>query len=362
MTRFLWERSGRFDDALEICEGRLLVVFFETTDFCNARCVMCGSNLMRRRRQIMPMDLFRTAVKQFAAAKGHSVMLSAFGEPLLDPYLIDRIAFIREFATIQNIGFSTNGSLLTSEKYRALAEAGLKNLSISIDGFQRETYEKIRVGLSFDHLEKNMIEVLGVHEALNRPIRITVSSFTSESPKDLTRSRLYNRLVEADIHPGLKWRVDNWGGLISQVKEGLWLMGRPAHRGPCALLCDGSALVFPDGRISPCHCRDLECDIYIGNIQEDSLLEIWRGELLEDFRREQRIGRFRAPCASCSAYITLRQWFSRSMVRWIRSYNERMPLDERWNSTVGSGHGGDVLEKMGKGSKAGEEIPLEARS
>ena len=310
----------------------------------------------------MPMDLFCTVVKQFAAAKGHSVMLSAFGEPLLDPYLIDRVAFVREFPAIQNIGFSTNGSLLTSEKYRALAEAGLKNLSISIDGFQRETYEKIRVGLSFDDLEKNLTEVLEVHEALNRPIRITVSSFTCEGPKSLARSRLYRRLVEAGIPPGLKSRVDNWGGLISKVHSGLWLMRPPAHRGPCALLCNGSVLVFPDGGVSPCHCRDLENDISIGNIQEKSLLEIWRGERLENFRREQRKGIFRAPCEACSAHVGLRSWFTRSLARWILSYNERVPLDESGISTGGIGREGDVFEKIGKRPNPGEEIPLEARS
>jgi radical SAM protein with 4Fe4S-binding SPASM domain len=326
--QLLWERTGDFNEAFNISKHRLLAIFFETTDFCNAHCIMCASNLMRRTRQIMPMDAYRTAVEQLVEVKGHSVMLSAFAEPLLDPYIVERVKYASQFPVIKNIGFSTNGSLLTGEKYRELAEAGLKTISISIDGFHKETYEKIRVGLSFKNLEKNIAEVLKVHESLNHPIALTVSSFTRETPRQLAKSALYKTLVEAGIRPGLKWRVDNWGGLISKVSGGLWLMDFPVHRSPCALLYDSSFLVLPDGRVTPCHCRDLEGDLYIGNVKEDSPLQIWRGGLLRALRREQWEGKFRPPCARCSAYITLRKWFTKSIVRWILTYNERVPIEK----------------------------------
>ena len=254
----MWERTGDFTDALDISKKRLLAVFFETTDFCNARCVMCGAKHMRRKRQIMPMDIYQKAVEQFAQAKGHSAMLSAFGEPLLDPYIVDRVAFARKFPTINRVGFSTNGSLLTAEKYQALVEAGLTSLSISVDGFSKEAYERIRVGLSFETLYDNISKVLDAHEAMGRPVGISVSSFTKEKRQSLASSPLYNAFLEAGITPGLKWRIDNWGGLISDVNNELHLIRARRHHGPCALLYHAQALVLPDGRVTPCHCRDLE--------------------------------------------------------------------------------------------------------
>jgi radical SAM protein with 4Fe4S-binding SPASM domain len=277
----------------------------------------------------MPMEIYCKAVEQVVEAKCHSIMLSAFGEPLLDPYIVQRVEFASKFKTIRNIGFSTNGSLLTSGMYRRLAESGLKSMSISIDGFQKETYEKVRVGLSFDSLQENIVAMLETHDTMGHPISLSVSSFTEENPKNLETSFLHRRLLESGIKPGLKWRVDNWGGLISSLDTDLYLMHPRKRHGPCALLYDSSVLILPDGRITPCHCRDLEGDIYIGNVMEQSASQIWNGESLRTFRQEQWEGTFRPPCEKCSAYIPLRSWFTRSMARWILAYDRRNPFEYR---------------------------------
>jgi radical SAM protein with 4Fe4S-binding SPASM domain len=322
----MWARTGDFSEALHIAKNRLLALFFETPDFCNARCIMCGAKHMRRKRQVMPMRIYQMAIEQFVEVKGHSVMLSAFGEPLLDPHIVERVAFARQFPTIKNVGFSTNASLLTEEKYRVLAGAGLTSLSISIDGFSKKTYEKVRVGLSFETLSENISKILAKHQDMGRPINISISSFTAESSKDLSSSPLYNALLEAGITPGLKWRVDNWGGLITKDVDELHLMRPGRHNGPCALLYDGQALVLPDGSVTPCHCRDLEGDLFIGDINQNTLSEIWTGELLEELRNEQGAEKFRSPCVRCSAHIPLRSWFTRSTTRWIVSYDRRVPI------------------------------------
>jgi radical SAM protein with 4Fe4S-binding SPASM domain len=325
-SHMMWERTGDFNAALDVAKKRLVAVFFETTDFCNARCVMCGAKHMRRERQTMPMNTYQRAVEQFAQMRGHSVMLSAFGEPLLDRHIVERIAFAKQFATIKNIGFSTNGSLLTGEKYRALVDAGLTSMSISIDGFSKETYEKIRVGLSFERLRANISGVLAVRETMGRSVAIDVSSFTAETRKSLASSPLYNDLFGAGIVPGLKWRVDNWGGLVSDVNKELHLMRARRHSGPCALLYHAQVLVLPDGRVTPCHCRDLEGNLCIGDINKSTLSEIWSGQLLEELRNEQLADKFRSPCDLCSAYIPLRSWFTRSMASWIVAYDKWVPM------------------------------------
>lgn len=327
--RLIWERSGSYAEALEIAKKRLLIAFFETTDFCNARCIMCGSKYMKRPRQIMAMEIYCRAVEEVAKAKGHSIMLSAFGEPLLDPYIVERVKFASKFSHFYNIGFSTNGSLLTPEVYRRLAVAGLKSMCISIDGYEKETYEKIREGLSFESLQKNIISMLNMHEIMGQPISLSVSSFTDNASKKVKESFLYRKLLEAGIKPILKWRVDNWGGLVSEVAEGLWLMGPPRHKGPCALLYDSSLLVLPDGRVTPCHCRDADGELYIGNVMQNSLEDIWAGKLLEVVRENQIKKMFDPPCAQCSAYISLRYWFTREKSRWLLEYDRRVPIHDR---------------------------------
>ena len=313
----LWERSGDFRIAAEICQQRLLAGFFDTTDFCNARCIMCATRFMKRKRAIMPVSIFHKGLEQLAEAGAHSVMLHAFGEPLLDPYLLERIQLARRFPTFQTIGLATNGSLLTADYYEKLVTKGLTFLSISIDGFRKDIYENIRIGLSFEELVKRITEVLLIHRSLGRPIQLEVNSFTSETPRQLLSNAFYQRFLQAGVVPVLKSRVDNWGGLISEVPTALWLKAPKPKRGPCALLHDAMVLILPDGRMTPCHCRDLEGDLAIGNVLEKKLLDLWRGTALETLRHEQRRGNFLFPCTQCSAYVTLRSWFTRSRRRNI---------------------------------------------
>jgi MoaA/NifB/PqqE/SkfB family radical SAM enzyme len=167
-------------------------------------------------------------------------MLSAFAEPLLDPFIIERVSYAHQKNIFVNLGFSTNGSLLTSEMYRKLAKAGLKSITVSVDGFNKKSYEKIRVGIQYERIEQNILETLNVHKEMGAPISININSFTRENRRELSRSNLYKALVDAGIKPGLKWRVDNWGGNVSEVGGGLRLMRLPKKKGPCALLYDSS--------------------------------------------------------------------------------------------------------------------------
>lgn len=330
--RLLTGRNGNYSQALEIAEKRILVVFLETTDFCNASCIMCGAKTMKRKRQIMPMQVYHRVVDEFAESRGHTIMLSAFAEPLLDPFIVERVSYAHQKKTFINLGFSTNGSLLTGEMYRKLAKAGLKSITVSIDGFNKKFYEKIRVGLQYERIEKNILETLKVHKEMGAPISINISSFTRENYRELSRSHLYNSLVEAGIKPGLKWRVDNWGGNISEVGGGLRLMRLPRKKGPCALLYDSSVLVLPDGRVTPCHCRDLEGDLSIGQVSKQAFLEIWQGESLKVFRGEQEKGVFRGPCKKCSAYTPLKKLFSKDFVVWLMEMDKRLSKMDTFHS------------------------------
>jgi MoaA/NifB/PqqE/SkfB family radical SAM enzyme len=64
------------------------------------------------------------------------------GEPLLAPGLFDRV----DLATRRGVqvGFNTNGMLLTAARAEQLVRAGLAWLHVSLDGARTETYEAIR--------------------------------------------------------------------------------------------------------------------------------------------------------------------------------------------------------------------------
>ncbi len=60
------------------------VVRLETTNACNARCVICPHRQMRRPMVAMQSDLYARLIDECAVAGCREVHLHNFGEPLLD--------------------------------------------------------------------------------------------------------------------------------------------------------------------------------------------------------------------------------------------------------------------------------------
>ncbi len=97
------------------------VVRLETTNACNARCIICPHREMHRPLVTMSGDLYARLIDECAAAGCREVHLHNFGEPLLDKHLEDRIAYAKEKG-IRRVKIFCNGSLATPA--RAAADRG----------------------------------------------------------------------------------------------------------------------------------------------------------------------------------------------------------------------------------------------
>ena len=133
-------------------KGYPTVVSFEMTYSCNADCNHCNMGGRVKEKQIGPAD-YRRLMKQL---KPVIVQISG-GEPLLRDDLADVMRAIKPAgpATPYMIVVS-NGWLLTLEKYLALREAGMNQLSISLC-FPDSRHDQWRhiEGL-FDHLDRTI--------------------------------------------------------------------------------------------------------------------------------------------------------------------------------------------------------------
>ena len=109
------------------------------TNKCNLTCEMC--NIFRHPDQsFLDADVYRRLVEGLGRI-GCFYLSFAGGEPLLDPTLADRIALAKR--AIPYVHVVTNGLSLTERRVRELVEAGLDELSVSIDGM-REDHDRIR--------------------------------------------------------------------------------------------------------------------------------------------------------------------------------------------------------------------------
>ena len=119
------------------------VVRLETTNACNACCLICPHRQMQRPITTMDKGLYARLIDECVAAGCRKIHLHNFGEPLLDQQLEDRIAYAKQKG-IRLVRIFCNGSLLSPDRARRLIEAGLDEVKVSLDGATREEFERIR--------------------------------------------------------------------------------------------------------------------------------------------------------------------------------------------------------------------------
>jgi len=112
------------------------------TTICNLDCKHCfaNSNPFNTKNPISKEKLFKV-IDELKLLNIKTVILSG-GEPLLHPYLIDIIKKLKKNNFIPTL--TTNAKIANSTITKNLFDAGLKKVTISLDGDNSETYSKVR--------------------------------------------------------------------------------------------------------------------------------------------------------------------------------------------------------------------------
>jgi len=87
---------------------KLRALTIETVNICNANCIFCGYQYMKRKKQLMGDETFKKAIGDFVMIGGDLHLTVVVGDPLLDPKFVERISYARSFSCIKNISTITN--------------------------------------------------------------------------------------------------------------------------------------------------------------------------------------------------------------------------------------------------------------
>ncbi len=144
------------------------------TDRCNFRCVYCmpdgESYEFFPREEILSFEEIAKFVKAIIPLGIRKVRLTG-GEPLLRRHIENLIQMLAGLEGIQDLSLTTNGFLL-KEKAKALKEAGLKRITVSLPSLKEEKLsylvgKKVKVSQILEGVEK-ALEV-GLH-----PVKVNV--------------------------------------------------------------------------------------------------------------------------------------------------------------------------------------------
>lgn len=147
--------------------SRPIKLIVEPVNVCNLRCPYCftGAGGRGRERSVMSLDLYRRLLDELG---DYLFEVEAFnwGEPLLSPHIETMIAeaTARGISTKVNTNFDVPFDAARAER---LVAAGLKVLTVSIDGARQETYEAYRVGGDLQRVLANCRLLMDVKRRFN---------------------------------------------------------------------------------------------------------------------------------------------------------------------------------------------------
>lgn len=298
------------------------VFAIELTNYCNLDCAMCPRQAMKRRVGFMDAVLFKKIISQIKDYN-HAVWLHLFGESLFHPQIGEFIDYCAENGIKAKL--STNGTVLTKEKSSILLNSKLDTIILSIDAVTREKYQKIRVKGDFDATRENITNFLKLKKELKKtkPFTITQVIKMNETEDEISMfKKEWGNTSDAVI-------VKNFCTWASQIKEikGMAKDGHLYHvprnkRYPCLALWN-YVVVMWNGDVVPC-CRDYDGKMVLGNLNQESLEDVWNSEKMQKLRKEHIGHNYDNPlCKDCIEWYGYSQKHVRGLIAFIYKYIRR---------------------------------------
>jgi MoaA/NifB/PqqE/SkfB family radical SAM enzyme len=319
-------------------------LYIETTSRCNSLCQTCILTFGGREE---PKDLtyaeFRRIVDQVPILE--RVVLHGIGEPLLVRELPAMVRHAK--ARGAQVLFNSNAITLTARWHAALVDAGLDELRVSLDGSTRETYRRVRGVDAFDKVVANLeafaayrrargvthpkvsLWFTGMHANLRELPGLVPIAVRAGAPEIHLQRLVYNGLGLAVREQSLYGRLAPAEAQALRDAEaaaaaaGVRLSASGATTPEVSLTPHGAstrpwsycrrpwtlAYVTVHGNVLPCCIAPWVAEPYagivLGNLFEQPLEAIWRGEGYACFREALLTDAPPQPCRGCGVFWSL---------------------------------------------------------
>jgi radical SAM protein with 4Fe4S-binding SPASM domain len=277
-----------------------LSLWIEPTNVCTLKCVMCPSRMIPKDETgFMSLETFKGIVDQTKEYVSDFYLFLG-GESLLNKDIFEMIKYAKK-RKIRCI-LHTNATILTKEKSLQLIDSGIDYVSFSFDGYDKETYESIRIGGNYEKVMENIISFLKIKKTMRVTKPYIVLQTLVISKKNFQNDEKAKKFY--DLFKGLPIDEINvktpisWGSILEDEKE-IDFQNKKEFT-PCPVLWNAMSIKW-DGTVVPC-CIDIFGEYKLGNIKEKSLKQIWNDEPLQRLRRSMLDGTYlevKKGCKGC---------------------------------------------------------------
>jgi len=241
--------------------GLFDTVFFEVITRCNSRCNFCAASVQNevREKKLMEFPLYASVLDQLAdLGFAGRVAWHVNNDPLLFPDLTRFVSHARERLPEARLQVMTNGLLLTPESGEELIRAGVDD--IHVDFYRKTSGQKLYPGLR-----------AFMNETIPRyfPRQQGCEHYSEDGSRKLIFEIEYRFLGEI---------IASRGGTSPNKKA------EPSDVHGFCIFPWSQFNITADGRVSKC-CADFHFSDPMGDVTEQSLMDIWQGEKFQHVRR-----------------------------------------------------------------------------
>jgi MoaA/NifB/PqqE/SkfB family radical SAM enzyme len=254
----------------------------EPTSFCNLKCLFCPTGKgYNRSGGFASTELYEKTFRRIGRYV-YLLTIHGWGEPLMHKNLPEIISLAHE----NRIGtvVTTNGSLLTKELSREIIFSKLDYLLLSVDGASNESYQKYRIGGSFDAVVNNLKFLISLKKGSNRLTPFIEWQFIvfKHNEHELPVAKKLAEDIGVDNIVFMQAFTEDLNYDSSDEKYHLPKLSPLTKRSDCKHLW--STLTFHwNGNVVPC-CYDYFGEIAYGDLLNEDFGQIWNNEYFQKSR------------------------------------------------------------------------------
>ena len=288
----------------------------QTINCCNGNCLMCpNSKITKDNVEVMSKTLFLKIIKEIVEENISHTHIHFYlqNEPFMDYDILNKILLTKELSKNKiRIELVTNGTFLNDNIIKELRDIDIDIFVISLDAYTNKTYDKIRSGLDFSSVLKNIDNL--IKDDYNGNIYVGFVK-QKDNISELQEFKKYwksvGRKFKKNIYPFISVLTNRSGDLYDfnslAIKNNNVKSKRINYRFTHKITpCYVPFLYFnilSNGDVILC-CNDYNKKIILGNVASSSIKEIWNSSQYNKIRQLLSNQKFHSVtvCKNCSHF------------------------------------------------------------
>lgn len=252
----------------------------ELSNACNHACIFCTHQKMKRPVGLIKEEMVYSVLQQAYDLGTREVGFYSTGEPFIVNDLPKYVKKAKEIG-YEYVYLTSNGSLATPEKLRAVIDNGVDSLKFSINAPNREMYQFIHGKDDFDIVVEHLKYMNQYRKESGRNFKIFITGILTRYTEQLRDD--YFKVFEGMADEIVFKDVYNQGGNMPEIDELLRCTYDDETYRRCNLPFD-SIYVTHEGYLSVCNA-DFENMLVVADLNKVSLKDGWYGEKMKKIRQ-----------------------------------------------------------------------------